>query len=188
MDCDIHPLTLSQTAPEVASRSPRIVLRPKLAEDVADDYRWRKDPFLAYLDATIPVTLDFEEYQKSYIEEIERPFRNYLHFGIDTVDGVHIGNCMLYDIDEWRKEAQLGILIGERRYWDRAYGQEAICLLLKKGFADQRISRVYLHTLRDNYRAQKCFEKCGFKACGTTSLNGYDFVVMEVFKELGDRR
>ncbi len=161
----------------------RIFLRPKQLGDAIDDYRWRKDPLLAHLDATTPINLSFDEYLSSYREELERPGAGYYHFAIETHDGRHIGNCMLYDIDEDKREAQLGILIGERDYWDRGYGQEAVDELLKQGFEMARIWRVYLNTLRDNFRAQKCFERCGFKNCGTSYHNGYDFVVMETFRQ-----
>ncbi len=161
----------------------RLVLRPKVVDDATDDYRWRQDPLLAYLDATSPVTTAFDEYLRTYQEELEKPYRNYVHYGIDAADGRHIGNCMIYDIDEWKREAQLGILIGERDFWDKGYGEEAIRVLLGKAFEDGFMTRVYLHTLRDNFRAQKCFEKCGFKTCGKTCQNGYDFVVMEIRKD-----
>ena len=38
----------------------RIVLRDKLFEDAANDYRWRSDPELARLDAAIPLNMYFE--------------------------------------------------------------------------------------------------------------------------------
>ncbi|MBI4332501.1 MAG: GNAT family N-acetyltransferase [Chloroflexi bacterium] len=180
----LTPLMLSSAEKALSENPPRrIRLRPKLLGDAIDDYRWRKDPELAHLDATTPVTLSFDEYFKSYQEELERPIRNYFHFGIETAAGRHIGNCMLYDIDDGTKEAQLGILIGEREYWDSGYGQEAVSYLLEKAFEEDGLRRIYLQTLRDNVRAQKSFEKCGFKGCGQTFHNGYDFVVMEIFRD-----
>ncbi len=158
----------------------RIQLRPKTVDDAWDDYCWRKDPELAHLDAVEPTSLEFGEYYRAYKEEVEDPRKNYYHFSILVNNGYHIGNCMLYDINKDTSEAQLGILIGDRTYWDRGYGQEAVTELLKITFEDTSVSRVYLKTLRSNVRAQKCFAKCGFKTVGMEYRNGYDFIIMEI--------
>lgn len=158
----------------------KVLLRPKLLTDAPDDYRWRKDPLLAYLDAIAPITIGFEEYVRCYQEEMESPNKEYLHFGIESEDGKHIGNCMIYDVDEYLGEAQIGILIGERAYWDTGYGCQAVTILIEKAFQYPGIARIHLQTVRTNLRAQRCFTKCGFGPCGEVSRNGFDLVVMEL--------
>lgn len=160
----------------------RVKLRPKLLTDAMDDYRWRIDPLLAHLDAIAPIAIGFDEYVRSYQEELESRNKNYLHFGIESRDGKHIGNCMIYDVDEERGEAQIGILIGERAYWDSGYGQEAVMMLLEKAFEYPGVSRTHLQTVHDNVRAQKCFANCGFKPCGHVSRNGFDLIAMELHR------
>lgn len=160
----------------------KIRLRPKLLADAMNDYRWRKDPLLAYLDAITPITIGFDEYVRCYQEELQSPNKNYVHFGIESQDGKHIGNCMIYDIDEEQGEAQIGILIGERAYWDDGYGQEAVIMLLEKAFQYPGISRIHLQTVRSNARAQTCFARCGFKPCGGVSRNGFELIVMELHR------
>lgn len=94
---------------------------------------------------------------------------------------------MYYDIDEAKGEAELGIMIGDRRFWGQAYGTEAVGLLLCHIFSDTSLSRVYLHTLDWNSRAQKSFEKAGFTSTGRVRRNGHNFVAMEIHKAEWER-
>ncbi len=174
-----------QKSPDVAGPPPlkgrKVVLRGKRLSDAAQDYAWRTDAELAGLDAVAPLTLPFGLYLLNYAQEL-----NYLasgrHFAIEDAAGKHIGNCMYYAVDEGRGEAELGILIGDRDYWDQGYGQDAIVTLVDHVFSAMRLNRIYLHTLRTNLRAQQCFRKCGFVECGHTSKDGHDFVVLEILR------
>ncbi|MBI2907285.1 MAG: GNAT family N-acetyltransferase [Chloroflexi bacterium] len=161
----------------------KVILREKRLEDAADDYRWRTDPELARLDAASSMRSTFSDYLVSYAEELRYPTLWQERFAIDTLDGKHIGNCMYFDIDEKKKQAELGILIGDREYWDKGYGADAICTLLDYIFSATEVERIYLHTLEWNVRAQKSFAKCGFAACGRSQRGGHRFVVMEVFRD-----
>ena len=90
---------------------------------------------------------------------------------------------MYYDLDSINKEAELGIVIGDRNYWSNAYGYDAVTTLLDHMFSDLHLNRVYLHTLDWNERAQRCFEKSGFKPVRTVRRMSHDFILMEVLKE-----
>lgn len=165
----------------------KVRLRPKEWRDVQHDYEWSRDPELARLDATSPVTLTLQEYIAGYEEELRRPSQGRYRFAIETLDGQHIGNCMFYDLSEINKQTELGILIGERAYWDKGYGSEATCLLLDHIFKTTDVQKVYLHTLEWNVRAQKGFQKCGFVDQGRRQRDGYYFVLMEVTREQWQR-
>ena len=45
------------------------------------------------------------------------------------------------------------------------------------------MTRVYLHTLDWNVRAQRSFAKCGFVPVRRVRRNGKDFILMEIGKE-----
>jgi ribosomal-protein-alanine N-acetyltransferase len=158
----------------------KVVLREKRLSDAVDDYAWRCDPELARLDAAPPSWLSFSEFMMSYAEELRYPSPRRSRFGIDTLDGKHIGNCMYYDIDHKKREAEIGIMIGNRNYWDQGYGTDAITTLVRHIFEEAGLERVYLNTLNWNFRAQRCFEKCGFVPYRHLSRGGDDFVVMEL--------
>lgn len=73
-----------------------------------------------------------------------------------------IGNCSLMNFD-WRiRMAEAGIFIGEKSYWNRGYGSEAMSLLLKHGFETLNLNRISLRVYETNPRAIRSYEKVGF--------------------------
>lgn len=157
----------------------KIVLRPKHSSDAINDYEWRKDIELCSLDAAQPITSSFEEYLR-FAAEFSSSSKWSCHFAIQTLQGKHIGNCSYFDIDEISSEAEIGIMIGDKDYWNCGYGTDAICTVLRYIFSQTRLKRIYLKTLEWNIRAQKCFQKCGFKSCGHLNRDGYSFILMEI--------
>ncbi len=165
-----------------------VVLRDKRPEDMPDDYEWRCDPELSRLDATRPMQMAYSDYRRYAREEMEYRGRHSRRFAIDTRDGVHIGNCMYYDVDERRGQAELGIMIGDRGYWGRGYGSDAVETLLYHIFTSTGLSRVYLHTLVWNDRARRSFARAGFTEVRPVRRSGMDFIRMEVTRPEWERR
>jgi RimJ/RimL family protein N-acetyltransferase len=138
---------------------------------------------LARLDAAYPLTMTFERFLKIFQDQLRYPTPGSHHFATETLDGKFIGNCMYYDLDSLSKEAELGIVIGDRDYWSGGYGYDAVVTLLHHMFDDLRLKRVYLHTLEWNHRAQKCFERSGFDPVRNVRRMSRDFILMEVFRD-----
>lgn len=161
----------------------RIRLREKSLADARNDYAWHKDAELARLDAAPPVTVSFPQYLLEYTNELRYPTPARQVFAIETLDGKHVGNCTYYDINETRGEAELGILIGNRDYWNNGYGADAVTTLVNHIFRTTNLKRIYLKTLNWNRRAQRCFEKCDFVPCGYLNRDGYDFLLMELYRK-----
>ena len=160
----------------------KIVLRDKTIEDARDDYTWECDPELARLDATSPVKCSFARYRSDYAEELRIPYSSSCRFAIDTLDGKHIGNCAYYNISERNGETELGIMIGDREYWNKGYGVDVINTLLAHIFESTQLKRVYLKTLATNYRAQTSFRRAGFKPYVRLVRDGHDFLFMEIYR------
>jgi RimJ/RimL family protein N-acetyltransferase len=158
----------------------KVILREKCLDDAADDYAWRCDSELCRLDAASPLRISFSDFMLCYSLELRSPSLIRHRFAIDTLDGKHIGNCMYYDFDEWRREVEIGIMIGDRAHWDQGYGTDAITTLARYIFKETNINRIYLSTLENNLRAQKCFAKCGFVPCDNRSRGGNNFIIMEL--------
>ena len=161
-------------------RGEKVVLRQKRIEDAEDDYAWRTDEELARLDATKPLRMRFQDFLRFSQEELSYAYPSSRRLAIDTLDGVHIGNCMYYDINVRRSEAELGIMIGDRAYWSRGYGSDSVGTLLAHIFSEAPLDRVYLHTLDWNHRARRCFGKLGFRELKDVRRSGMDFILMEV--------
>ncbi len=166
----------------------RVILRGKKLADARWDYIWQTDPELARLDAISPLAMTFAQYLSDYASELCCSPRNRRHFAIETLDGKYIGNCSYYNFNEARDEAELGIMIGDRDYWDVGYGADAITIFVSHLFRQTKLKRVYLKTLDSNRRAQRCFEKCGFTACGRLVRNGFNFMLMEIHRKQWQER
>jgi len=157
----------------------QIILREKSLADARDDYAWETDPELAQLDAAPTITVTFSEYSADYASELRHPAPTSHQFAIDTLTSKHIGNCSYYNISETKGEAELGIMIGNRDYWDKGYGADAVATLVNYIFGETNLNRIDLKTLESNTRAQRCFLKCGFTPYGHLVKDGFSFVLME---------
>jgi RimJ/RimL family protein N-acetyltransferase len=167
----------------VELRGVRVILRDKRLEDAEYDYIWRCDPELAKLDAAYPLTMNYDRYLKIFQDQLRYPTPGSHHFGIEVANNKFVGNCMYYDLDSINREAELGIVIGDRDYWSGAYGYDAVVTLLDYMFTEKDLKRVYLHTLEWNGRAQRCFSKCGFNPVRPVRRMGQDFILMEVWRD-----
>jgi RimJ/RimL family protein N-acetyltransferase len=154
-------------------------LRQKRMQDAVNEYYWRKDDELCQLDAAKPTTSTFEEYIHWYAHD-QGLANDSCVLAIETMDGKHIGSCGCFNIDDGRKELELGILIGEKEFWNQGYGYDAISTLISKLFNDTDLKRIYLKTLDWNIRAHKCFQKCGFREFDKLVQGGHRFLVMEL--------
>jgi RimJ/RimL family protein N-acetyltransferase len=169
-------------------RGTKVILRPKRLPDAEDDLAWRTDDELAQLDAAPPLRMTLREYLAVYGDEYrgitpEQALalgQRRIRLAIDALDGHHIGNITLYDIDRYRRQAELGIMIGEKAYWSQGYGSDAIRTLLAWVCTHTDLDRIYLHTLEWNIRAQRSFQKVGFRETRRTREGRYQFVEMEI--------
>jgi RimJ/RimL family protein N-acetyltransferase len=88
-------------------------------------------------------------------------------FAIETLaDRKYIGTIGLHNIDWLSRHAKLAIVIGDKEYWDRGYGTEAVKVLLRLAFERMGRHRVELVVVTFNQRAIACYEKCGFRREG----------------------
>jgi len=160
----------------------KVILRDKRLADALNDHTWRTDPELAQLDAAPLLATPFSQYLSDYAAELRYPSLTRHRFAIETLDGKHIGNCVYYDVNETKGEAELGIMIGNRDYWDKGYGADTVTTLVSYIFRQTNLKRICLKTLDSNRRAQKCFQKCGFTPYRHLERDGYSFVLMELHR------
>lgn len=60
------------------------------------------------------------------------------------------------------RSAVLEIVIGEKPFWGKGLGKDAIFALLKHACLTLGLHRVALDVFATNVRGIKCYEKCGF--------------------------
>lgn len=185
------PFSLSRrkvrSVKQIELRGEKTVLREKRISDAPDDYMWRTDEELARLDAAEPLDMAYSDFLKHSQEELDRPNKRSMRFGIDDLYGRHIGNCMVYNINERRGSAELGIMIGDREYWSKGYGSDTVDMLLEHLFTATSMRRVYLHTLKWNKRARRAFGKSGFRRVRDVRRTEYKFVLMEIHRKDWER-
>ena len=158
-------------------------IRPKKIQDLELDYKWRTDPLLCALDATMPITISSKNFISQETDDLKYPIPWSEKFAIETKEGRHIGNCMYYDIDIINQEAEVGIMIGDNNFWDRGYGCDALSTLVNYIFKFTNINKLYLHTLMTNKRAQNSFKKAGFSKVKEIRKEGMNFILMEIKKD-----
>ena len=168
--------------PLVNEEGEKVRIREKRVEDIRNEYSWRVDPELSRLDATRPMTMSYEDFFRYSKEEMQFPNYRSKRLAVETLEGVHIGNIMYYDLNMQNSQAELGIMIGDKDYWSSGYGTDTVNTLLRHLFTTLELDRVYLHTLSWNYRAQASFAKSGFKLVRNVKRGGQDFILMEVLR------
>jgi RimJ/RimL family protein N-acetyltransferase len=100
-----------------------------------------------------------------------------------------IGRCLLMQVDQVNRTAMLGMVIGEKEYWNSGYGLEATRLLLDYAFNLLNLNNVMLGVYSFNKRAIRCYEKAGFKKIGDRrqarifGLRTFDMVYMDMLAE-----
>jgi len=112
----------------------------------------------------------FPETQKSlrrYFEKVALSPDNILLAIIDRKTAKHIGNIKLGPIHLIHRRADLGILLGDKRFWGKGYGAEAIRLLLDYGFTRLNLHKITLGVYADHANAVALYKKMGFKIEGT---------------------
>ena len=120
--------------------------------------------------------------------DIARGGRDGAGFAIEA-DGKFIGQCALFNFSETAQTCELGITIGDRAYWGRGYGREAIGLLLDYGFRLRNMRKIYLTVNGNNDRAYRAYRACGFVEEGRWRAHVWngghyvDLVCMGLFRD-----
>jgi diamine N-acetyltransferase len=145
----------------------RVRLRPIERDDLPRFVEWFSDPEVRrHLDLYLPFSLAQEE---RWFENLQDRLENreVVMMTIETSDGAHIGNISLMPINWKDRQAELGITIGDKDYWDQGYGSDAIRTMLRVAFDQMNLHRVFLRVHDDNARGIRCYRKVGFRHEGT---------------------
>ncbi|MFJ3964716.1 GNAT family N-acetyltransferase [Streptomyces sp. NPDC090036] len=76
--------------------------------------------------------------------------------------GQVIGMADYRDLDPYAGVATPGVTIGEREFWGRGHGSDALRLLVGHLFGAYSLSRLELDTWSGNERAVRAFTRLGF--------------------------
>jgi len=147
----------------MSEKTKRAVLRPFTEKDLDLMVYWNKDPELEYLvDRRLPKTREeCREWFQKYVSE-----KNYRLYALENEEGVLLGEVELDHICWKRREAELRIRIGKKKYWNKGYGTLALREILHRAFYRFQLEYIYLRVYTFNSRAIHCYEKVGFRRRG----------------------
>ncbi|MPM36772.1 Spermidine N(1)-acetyltransferase [bioreactor metagenome] len=107
----------------------------------------------------------------------------------DLKTGKYIGGCSINECDVKNRTCVVGIMIGDKEYWGKGYGSDALKVLIKFIFEEVNMNKIKLNVFSFNNRAIACYKKVGFKEEGILKKeiyrNGryYDEIIMAMFKD-----
>jgi RimJ/RimL family protein N-acetyltransferase len=128
--------------------------------DIPTFLKWLNDPHVQRYLGRTPFPLSFAQEERWFERQLNDE-RSRI-FAIETEKGMHIGNIGLHEIDYKDGKATLGIMSGEKGYWDQGYGADAVRTLLGLAFQELNLHRVSLEVFDFNKRAIRCYEMKGW--------------------------
>jgi RimJ/RimL family protein N-acetyltransferase len=144
----------------------QIRLRAIEKEDLPSFVKWLNDPEVRQgLSLIMPLSLaEEEDWFAGVLKQspFERPLAIEIQPDPKKEYWVFVGNCGFINIDWQNRLAEIGIHIGEKEYWNQGYGRKAMRLMLKHGFENLNLHRLWLQVFENNQRAIRSYEKAGF--------------------------
>ena len=138
-------------------------------EEVSKSFsNWNRDSEYRRLMDTEPPRLYSDKATKEWLENhLEEDQAHQYWFAIRALED----DRLLGDIDLWisswgNRDASVGIGIGEREFWGKGYGTDAMQLILRYAFTELNLRRVSLSVFDFNERAIRSYEKVGFRLEG----------------------
>lgn len=129
---------------------------------------WINDPDVNtwLLTGTIPLSREAELTFYAAAEENAR-LRTGFVFEIHLrEDGRYVGNCGLEHVDLVHRNAEVGILIGDREDWGQGIGGDAIVTLLRFAFETLGLHAAQISVFEGNTRAHELYRRLGFTEGG----------------------
>ncbi len=144
-----------------------IYLRGVELSDVPEIMKyWNNRELKRFLNAVAPHSTQEEEEWVRNTWNKRKKGKSYL-FGIVLLESdLYIGNVEVGIKDSISRRGILGIVIFNQMYWAKGHGTEAIELILEYAFTTLNMHSVELEVFSNNPRAQRCYEKNGFKKSG----------------------
>ena len=153
--------------------------------------RWSQDTeWLRLLDTDPPRLLSAKKWKEWLEKDLEKDATNELFFAIHTIDGdALIGFIGLFDLHQQHGDTLVAIALGERKFWGKGYGTDAMRVMLRYAFNELNLRRVGLIVFEYNPRAIRSYEKVGFipegKVRGAMLRDGkrWDYLYMGILRD-----
>lgn len=166
-----------------------VKLRAYKEEDIEKAVEFINDEEVKkFLDSNIPFPMtkwQEEEWVRSRKANADFTY----DFAIEDLEtGKYIGGCSINECDVKNRTCTIGIMIGDKEYWSKGYGSDALKVLIKFIFEEVNMNKIKLKVFSFNTRAIACYKKVGFKEEGILKKELYrngkyhDEILMAIFK------
>ncbi len=145
----------------------KVFLRAYKEEDIPFAIKYMNDRELKkLLVTTIPFPMTPWE-EEDFVKSQNSNNNGKYNFAIEDIEsGKYIGGCGINDINWLSRVATVGIMIGDKDYWGKGYGTDAMKILVDFIFNNMNINKVKLGVFSFNEIAIKSYKKCGFEVEG----------------------
>jgi RimJ/RimL family protein N-acetyltransferase len=165
-----------------------ITLRELSREDLPAINRWRQDPVVTDGIGAPRRFIGLDVDLKWYDDYLARRGNEVRCAVLLTASSQLVGMVSLTRIDYVHRNAEYNAVVGERGEQNRGVGTAATRAMVRHGFFDLNLHRIYVSILRQNLGSIRMCEKAGFKEEGTIRDGAYkngqyhDLVLMGVLK------
>jgi RimJ/RimL family protein N-acetyltransferase len=168
-----------------------VQLRAPEPDDKERAYQWINDREVTKtLMARYPISRVEEENWLNHNAATPQGFLSEVRLAIIAKDtDTHIGFMGLHKVSPESRHAELGIMIGDKSFWERGYGTDAILTLVRFAFDDMNLNKVKLGVFDINSRAQAVYRKIGFVEDGRLRQEYYqegryrDVIQMSILRD-----
>lgn len=150
-----------------------VYMRALRRDDLAGPYLdWLNDPEVTRYMETGVFPTRLEDLERFYQDAVPSKYGVLLAICDRSTDR-HIGNISLNHIHWIHRTAWMGIMIGEREFWNRGVGSEAVRLIVDYGFRRLNLHKINLGVTAEHAAAVHAYEKVGFVIEGRAREEGF---------------
>lgn len=139
----------------------KLLLRPFRIEDLERLHAYVNDMEVALPAAMSPKPLAATLVQPGREAAVAGYAADAIVFAIEAANRF-IGTCAIQQFDPVAHSCEIRIVIGDRAFWNRGFGREALGMLIDYAFRQFNVNRIWLSVLSNNLRAFHCFAACQF--------------------------
>jgi RimJ/RimL family protein N-acetyltransferase len=147
-------------------RGELVILRTMDPEEISMAFsKWQQDTEYKRLADLPPPRLNSPKTIKAWFEkELDGQNDTLYWFAIRALEDNRLLGDIVLEVVNWNmQDSFVGIAIGERDFWGKGYGTEAMQLILRFAFTQVNLRRVTLTVFEYNQRGIHSYEKVGFK-------------------------
>lgn len=151
----------------------RIRLREVRQGDVTDLYHsWMNDPQVTQYTESHDYPYSMEALKK-YVEAKQENENEVFLAIIEKKNNCHIGNIKLGPINWTHRFGDIGIIIGEKGYWGKGYGTEAIGLITEYAFDVLGLHKLTAGSIGLNKGSVRAFKNNNFEIEGVRKKHAF---------------